>query len=339
MGALAHLDAHTHSSNMPTAALLHNPARSISSDRNRGKAPRAHTSTIVRGAIRNGLFEDTESHKEGHLEHSPTDHTPRRTERAVLLELVDYAGKDGRMYPSIERLAADLEMGERTVRRAIQCLAARGILLAEIKGGKWSVERKRFAGSTVFRLNKQMVERYFGMSAPQPVNLTDEPVKTNTLTNTPLSTTTVCSGESREMGRGVDSFREEGGERKKQDRAGKPILPAQLYKQGRPTRYRHKREDVLAAMRGAGCTPERAAAWFKYARPDAKTDRYAPRFNFLTIQQDAADWLAREIKPTSEAGMTWAEMKSHAEKNRLTIVADYTQGEDGLWRCKHKRDR
>ena len=315
---------------MATEHLYYNQPTSFSGPLNTEAPKKVHLSTKVRGAIRQGLFDDTEDYKAGHLDQSPTDKAPRRSERAVLLELVDYAGKDGLMYPAIDRLSDDLEMGERTVRRALKCLVARGILLVQIQGGKWKPTRKTFAGSTVFRLNSQLVERYYQASVRRPVNLTSKP-EINTLTTTPLSTTTVYSNESASADRGEVSVREEK-ERKKQDRAGAPILPAPLYRQEKPNRYRYTKPQALKALIEAGSSPERAEMWFKYAKPDRKTGLYAPRYGDRTIRETALKWKEREIRDTGP--LTVGDFLSRQQSDRYFDPHRYEKRSDGLFHLK-----
>lgn len=303
----------------------------FSQQRNRAQRKEAHVSTKVRAAIREGLFDDTEDHKAGHLEASPTDRAPRRTERAVLLELVDYAGKDGRIYPSIERLADDLEMGERTVRRAIKCLSARGILITEVQGGTWKPTRKTFGGSTVYRLNSQLVQRYYEKSVTQPVKMTNEPGLNTLTTNTPLDTTTVYSQNSPPNGRGEDSVREKR-ERRRQDEAGAPILPPRLYRQEKPTRYRYTKSQVLKALLEAGSRPERAALWFNYAKPDRKTGLYAPRYGDKTINETALKWKEREIEDTGP--LTVSNFLSRQQNDRHFNPHRYEKRSDGLFHLR-----
>lgn len=55
--------------------------------------------------------------------------------KAILLQIANYADEKGECYPSQGRLAADLEMGERTVRDALQKLEDKGIITRTRRNG------------------------------------------------------------------------------------------------------------------------------------------------------------------------------------------------------------
>jgi len=59
------------------------------------------------------------------------------TRKAVALKLADYASDDGTgIYPSLSRVAAEIEVHERTVRRVVREFEAEGILVVIKKGGR-----------------------------------------------------------------------------------------------------------------------------------------------------------------------------------------------------------
>lgn len=57
--------------------------------------------------------------------------------KAVALKLADWADDDGsRVFPSLNRVAAECEMSERTVRRIVRQFESEGILTPVVNGGK-----------------------------------------------------------------------------------------------------------------------------------------------------------------------------------------------------------
>ena len=57
------------------------------------------------------------------------------TEKMVLLCLCDHANNEGNCWPSMERIAGRCGVAERTVRRAIKSLVAKGALSAQLRQG------------------------------------------------------------------------------------------------------------------------------------------------------------------------------------------------------------
>lgn len=335
-------------------ALIVRVKKDRNSRKDKGRAPRPiHVKTLIRDALRCDAFWETTAETRAGFKVSEA------TLRAVLIELAEYHGADGRMYPSNARLSHDLRISERQITTARRCLEACGVIVLTVRGGKrvGTKTGTRYAAVTnVYRLNSDMLTKYREAYLRQqqaikraqtedhpPETISPQPKGFLIQNNTP-TTTTVNSGG------GVVSDSDLKADRQKHNEAGPPLLPKAgqvrkasrppvRHKQEKPTRYRYTQQQVIAALVAAGSSPERARVWLKYANPDRKTGLYAPRYAFDDLKTDAAEWAARDKAAAEWAEMTYAEMGKHAEKYGLTIVRDYVQLDGNLWRPKNSNER
>lgn len=114
--------------------------------------------------------------------------------KIVLLKLADHANDDGRnVYPSIERIAAECSLSERTVQRIMAELRKAGVVVVEREGGKGRGD------PTLYRIDLEAVPALYGVAWSKGDTVTPLTEKKGDSHDTPAGdrvTATTVKGDS-----------------------------------------------------------------------------------------------------------------------------------------------